>query len=172
MKFFIFYSITTKFISFSTSTRTWNINIGNNLFNFPFFQCPIYMRRYKFYSSHQISIHSIYYKKTSQLTSLRIFLTKSHKFHLSAWYHLVRNLRFRPKNTYYSVLKSTKYHSFSPPDILGHKILHRILREKLLKLTVELCGKGFVMSQHQRRFVQRLNDIRHRKRLAGAGTRQ
>ena len=44
---------------------------------------------------------------------LRIFPTKSHKFHLSAWYHLVRNLRFRPKNTYYSVLKSTSVGVFN-----------------------------------------------------------
>ena len=37
--------------------------------------------------------------------------------------------------------------------IVGDKILHRVLREELLKLAVELGGEGFVMRYDQRWFL-------------------
>ncbi len=51
--------------------------------------------------------------------------------------------------------------------VVGHKILHRILREHLLEFSVELRRKRLVVGDDQRRLLQFLNDIRHRKCLAG-----
>ena len=56
---------------------------------------------------------------------------------------------------------------FSNQIILGHKILHRIVGEEFLEFPVQLRRQRLIMRQHQRRLVQSLNHIRHRKRLAG-----
>ena len=37
--------------------------------------------------------------------------------------------------------------------ILGDKILHRVLREELLKLPVKLCREGFIVCQNEGRFL-------------------
>ena len=51
--------------------------------------------------------------------------------------------------------------------MLGHKILHCILREKFLELTVQLCSKGLIVRYYQSRLIQLLDDIRHSKCLTG-----
>ena len=52
--------------------------------------------------------------------------------------------------------------------VIGHKILHRIFRKKFLKLSVELSRQRLIMRNDQSRLLHALDDIRHRKRLAGA----
>ena len=95
--------------------------------------------------------------------SLRIFPAKSHKIILSAWYYPVRLVSFCPQNMDETTRKSTRYTSFSDPGTLGDEIFYGIVREKFLELTVELCRQSFVMSNNQRRFIQLLDDIRHRE---------
>ena len=53
--------------------------------------------------------------------------------------------------------------------IIGDKILHRIVRKKLPKLTVQLGCKRLIVRNHQRRLVHRRDHIRHRERLARPG---
>ena len=53
--------------------------------------------------------------------------------------------------------------------IVGNEILDRIFREELLHLGIKLCRQGLVMRDDQRRLLQSLDDICHRKGLAGAG---
>ena len=53
--------------------------------------------------------------------------------------------------------------------IIGHKILHRVFRKKLLEFTVELCCKSFVMGDDEGRTSKLLYDVRHGKCLTGAG---
>ena len=45
--------------------------------------------------------------------------------------------------------------------IIGNKVFHGVIREKLLKLAVELGRQRFVVRNHQRGAVQRLYDVRH-----------
>ena len=50
---------------------------------------------------------------------------------------------------------------------IGYKILHRVFREELFHLRIQLTGEGFVVRDDERRLLQLLDDIRHRKGLAG-----
>ena len=52
--------------------------------------------------------------------------------------------------------------------IIAHKILHGVLRKKLLHLAVELSRQGLVVGNDQGRFVQSLDDVRHGEGLAGS----
>ena len=70
------------------------------------------------------------------------------------------------------VLNSTVKHYFFRPRIVGDEIFYGVVREKFLELAVELCRQGLVMSNDQRRFIQLLDDIRHRKGFSGAGDAQ
>ena len=99
----------------------------------------------------------------SLLFSLRIIPAKSHKIILSAWYYPVRLVSFCPQNLDGTARKSTKYTSFSGSGTLGDEILYGVVREEFLELTIELCRQSFVMSNDQRRFIQLLDDIRHRE---------
>ena len=56
--------------------------------------------------------------------------------------------------------------------VVGHKIFYRILREKFLKLTVELACQSLIMGNDQRRFIQCRYHIRHGKGLTGSGDTQ
>ena len=53
------------------------------------------------------------------------------------------------------------------PLRLADKILHRVLREELLKLAMQLRRQRLVMGNHQRRLLHLLDQIRHREGLAG-----
>ena len=53
--------------------------------------------------------------------------------------------------------------------VIGYKIFYRIFRKKFFHLAIQLSRKCFVMGNNQRRFVQCLNYIRHRKCLTGTG---
>ena len=53
--------------------------------------------------------------------------------------------------------------------IIGDKVLHRIVREKLFHLRIKLCRQRLIVSDHQRRLIELLDHIRHRKRLTGSG---
>ena len=56
--------------------------------------------------------------------------------------------------------------------MLGHKILHCIFQEKLLKFTVQLPRKSLIMRYYQRRFLELLYDICHSKSLTETGDSQ
>ena len=98
--------------------------------------------------------------------SLRIFPAKSHKIILSTWYHLPYFVLFPPQNMDKSESNNTRYPPFSCPGTLGDEILYGIVREKFLELAVELRRQSLVMGDNQRRFIQLLDDICHRKRFA------
>ena len=51
--------------------------------------------------------------------------------------------------------------------VVGDKILHRVLREELLKLPVKLSRQCFIVGDHQRGPLQLLDDIGHGEGLAG-----
>ena len=53
--------------------------------------------------------------------------------------------------------------------VIGDKILHGVIREKLLKLAAQLGSQRLVMGQHQRGTLDLLDDLRHGKGLTGAG---
>ena len=53
--------------------------------------------------------------------------------------------------------------------VVGYEIFYRIFREKFLHLSIKLSSKRLIMGNDQSRLVQRLNDVRHSKRLAGTG---
>ena len=63
----------------------------------------------------------------------------------------------------------TQYNSFSNFILLGNEILHRIIREKFLKFSVELGRQRLVAGQNQRRLIQSPDHIGHCKCLVGAG---
>ena len=44
--------------------------------------------------------------------------------------------------------------------------------EEFFELAVELCRQSLVMGDDQRRLIQLLDDVRHRKGFAGAGDAQ
>jgi len=48
-------------------------------------------------------------------------------------------------------------------------IADRVLGEEFLEFAVELRGKGLVVGHHQRRPIERLDDVRHGEGLARAG---
>ena len=52
--------------------------------------------------------------------------------------------------------------------IVGHEVLHGIVWEERLELAVELCRKGLVVAEYQRRTLQAFDDVGHSERLAGA----
>ena len=49
--------------------------------------------------------------------------------------------------------------------VVRHEILHRVVREKRLKLGRELRRERLVVSDYQRRTLHILDDARHRERL-------
>ena len=51
--------------------------------------------------------------------------------------------------------------------MLGHKVFHRIFREKFLELTVQLSSEGLIVRYYQSGLVKLLDDIRHREGLTG-----
>ena len=53
--------------------------------------------------------------------------------------------------------------------VVGDKILHGVVREKLLELTAQLRREDLVVREHERRPLHTLDDLGHRIRLAGAG---
>ena len=53
--------------------------------------------------------------------------------------------------------------------IIGDKVLHRIIREKLFHLRIKLRRQCLIVGDHQRRLIELLDHIRHRKRLTGSG---
>ena len=89
-----------------------------------------------------------------------------------AWYHLVRLVSLCPQNPDETARNNTRYTSFFGSGTLGDKVFNRIVREKFLELTVELCRQGLVMSDDQRRFIQLLDDVCHRKGFSRAGNAQ
>lgn len=52
--------------------------------------------------------------------------------------------------------------------MLGHKTLHRILREELLELPVQLSSQGLIVRYGQSGLVQGGDYVGHGKSLAGA----
>ena len=63
---------------------------------------------------------------------------------------------------------NTRYPPFSGPGTLGDEVLHGVFGEKLAELRAKLRRERLVVREHQRRPVDVGNDVRHRKRLAGA----
>ena len=53
-------------------------------------------------------------------------------------------------------------------NILGHKILHRVFREKFLELAVQLSSEGLIVRYYQSGLLELLYDVFHSKGLAGA----
>ena len=52
--------------------------------------------------------------------------------------------------------------------VVGDKVFHGVFREKLAELRAKLRRERLVVREHQRRPVDIGDDVRHRKRLAGA----
>ena len=52
--------------------------------------------------------------------------------------------------------------------IVGYKILHCVLREEFLKLTVQLCCKCFIVRKYQSWLIKLGDNIRHGEGLTGA----
>ena len=44
--------------------------------------------------------------------------------------------------------------------------MHSVIREEIFKLCRQLSCKRFIMRNNQRRFLEMLNNIRHRKRFS------
>jgi len=56
--------------------------------------------------------------------------------------------------------------------VVGHEILHRIVREKRPELGAELRRQRFIVGQHQRGAVALGDHVRHSEGLAAAGHTQ
>ncbi len=56
--------------------------------------------------------------------------------------------------------------------VITDKIFNRIMRKKTFHLGIELCRQRFVGREDKGGALQRLNDMRHGKRLARAGDAQ
>ena len=56
--------------------------------------------------------------------------------------------------------------------VVGDEIFYRIIGEKAAHLGTDLTGQRFIRLQNQRRAIAPGDDVRHRKRLAGAGDAQ
>ena len=54
-------------------------------------------------------------------------------------------------------------------NLVRDKIFHRIVGEKLLELTIELCSKRFVRRHDKRWALYRLDDIGNSERFPRAG---
>lgn len=50
--------------------------------------------------------------------------------------------------------------------------MHRVLREEFFEFLIKLRGKGFIVGDHERRFLQPFNNVSYCKGLAGAGNAQ
>ena len=73
---------------------------------------------------------------------------------------------FLPKK---SGLNSTEKHQiylFFRSRTLGDEIFYGVIGEEFLKFSVELRRQSLVVGDDQSRFIQLLDDIRHRKNLA------
>ena len=88
-----------------------------------------------------------------QHVSLRISPAKSHKIILSTWYHLPYFVLFSPQNMDKSAPNNTRYPPFSGSGTLGDKVLHSIVRKKLLELAVELRCQRLIVGNDQRGFI-------------------
>ena len=78
---------------------------------------------------------------------------------------------YSPYNPLYPVYIQLHGHNiivFSNFILLTDEILHRIIREEFLELSVELCSKGFIMGNNEGRLLDFLDDIGHGVSLAGA----
>ena len=64
---------------------------------------------------------------------------------------------------------TTKYFLFFDPRLLGNKIFYRVLREKLLELTVKLSRQCLIVRNDESQLIQLCDDVRHCKGLTGAG---
>ena len=53
--------------------------------------------------------------------------------------------------------------------VIGDKVLHCILREKFLELTVKLSRQCLIVRNDESRLIQLCDDVRHCKGLTGAG---
>ena len=53
--------------------------------------------------------------------------------------------------------------------VVGHEIFHRVARQKVRELAVELGGEGLVVGNDQGGHLGALDDLGHRERLTGAG---
>ena len=53
--------------------------------------------------------------------------------------------------------------------VIGYKVLHCILREELLELTVKLRRQCLIVRNDQSRLIQLCDDVRHREGLTGTG---
>ena len=53
--------------------------------------------------------------------------------------------------------------------VVRHEVLDRVLRKEAVELLVELGGQRLVVGQDEGRAVDRLDHLRHRERLSGAG---
>ena len=53
--------------------------------------------------------------------------------------------------------------------VVADKILHGVVREKLLELAAQLRREDLVVREHERRPLHTLDDLGHRIRLAGTG---
>ena len=56
--------------------------------------------------------------------------------------------------------------------VIGDKILHSVVGEKLLELRAQLGCQGLVVGQHQRGPLDGLDDLGHGESLAGTGDAQ
>ncbi len=52
--------------------------------------------------------------------------------------------------------------------VIADEIFDRVLREKLFELLIELSRQGLIVDQHERRLLNLLDQVRHRKGLAGS----
>ena len=53
--------------------------------------------------------------------------------------------------------------------VIGHEVLHRVVREELLKLTIELRSQRFVVRHNDGGALQRLHHVGHRESLTRPG---
>lgn len=74
--------------------------------NFSVFQPPYYAPILYYTTTHSMLLHFPY------LISLRIFLTKSHKFNPYASYHSVRLILLHPQIPHKPALNTAKHHTF------------------------------------------------------------
>ena len=56
--------------------------------------------------------------------------------------------------------------------VIADEVCHRIVREELAKLAVQLCGQSFIVRQNKSWPLNLLDDVGHRKRLARSGDSQ
>lgn len=91
---------------------------------------------------------------------------KSHKTSSSTRFSSILSPLPLPQHLDVQPPHTTKYHLFCDFLMLGDKVFHRVFREKLFKLAVELDRQGLIVSDNQSRLVQGLYHIGHGKGLA------